>query len=397
MAQAFSVVPRNPKYISASNVVTVPAAGTTELLELNIAEIEKLSFQISNATQALDAFVIEGRVHQDASYYTIANAAGDFSAPSGRVLSANGALVTLAAGASGRLDLDVSGLYSVRISASAAVDSAAVSIYASGSTAVTNPNVTLTTGDIEIGAVELKNAATDDRVLVAATGATPTFGVAVLPVVATAAAPTIAEGKIAYLSENLAGALRVAGAVTIASGAVASGAIASGAISAGALVDGADLTQGALGDAAVITDAAGSVSAKLRGLISLWLTHIGTALIPSAAVVTTQRPSVTQVVSTALEASHILKAAAGQLVQLTVFNSKTSSQYILVMNSATLPADGAVTLLFPPIPIGAASILVLDLPAPVVASTGITVCNSSTGSFTKTIGAADCVFYAQVN
>ena len=123
----------------------------------------------------------------------------------------------------------------------------------------------------------------------------------------------------------------------------------------------------------------------------------GTALTPSTEVVTTQRPAVTQVVSTALEASHVLKASAGQLVQLSVFNSKATAQFILLINSATLPADGAVTLLYPPIPIGAASLLVLDLPAPLVASTGIVVCNSSTGTFTKTIGSADIAVYAQVN
>lgn len=123
----------------------------------------------------------------------------------------------------------------------------------------------------------------------------------------------------------------------------------------------------------------------------------GTALVPSTSVITAQRPSVTQVVSTALEASHVLKASAGQLVNLAVFNSKASSQFILIINSATVPADGAVTLLYPPISIGAASILVLDFPAPLVASTGISVSNSSTGTFTKTIGSADCVFYAQIN
>jgi hypothetical protein len=36
-------------------------------------------------------------------------------------------------------------------------------------------------------------------------------------------------------------------------------------------------------------------------------------------------------------------------------------------------------------------------PAPLVASAGIVVCNSSTGSFTKTIGSADCAFFGQVN
>lgn len=113
--------------------------------------------------------------------------------------------------------------------------------------------------------------------------------------------------------------------------------------------------------------------------------------------VVTSAAAVTQVMSTALESSHVLKALAGQLVQLSVFSSKVSAQYILILNSATVSVDGAVTLLYPPIPIAAGTLLVLDFPVPIEASAGITVCNSSTGTFTKTIGSADCVFYAQVN
>lgn len=104
----------------------------------------------------------------------------------------------------------------------------------------------------------------------------------------------------------------------------------------------------------------------------------------------------TQVMSTAFEASKVLKASAGKLHTLAVFNSGASAQYILLMNSATVPANGAVTLLYPPIPIAAGTLLVLDLPRAVQASTGIAVCNSSTGTFTKTIGAADCAFFAHV-
>jgi hypothetical protein len=66
------------------------------------------------------------------------------------------------------------------------------------------------------------------------------------------------------------------GAVTLASGAVASGAYSSGSYAAGALaagafatgaaVDGWDLTQGAIADAAVTAGATGSLSAKLRSI-----------------------------------------------------------------------------------------------------------------------------------
>lgn len=104
----------------------------------------------------------------------------------------------------------------------------------------------------------------------------------------------------------------------------------------------------------------------------------------------------TTVKSTAFEASHVLKSSAGELVSLHCFNSKASAQYILIMNAASLPANGAVTLLYPPIKVPADSNVSLVFPVPLTAVTGITVCNSSTGSFTKTIGSADCAFTAQV-
>lgn len=105
----------------------------------------------------------------------------------------------------------------------------------------------------------------------------------------------------------------------------------------------------------------------------------------------------TTVMSTALEASRVLKSSAGKLHTLAVFNSKASAQFILIMDSATVPADGAVTLLYPPIPIAAGTLVQLDLSSIVEAANGISVCNSSTGTFTKTVGSADCVFLAQVS
>lgn len=68
--------------------------------------------------------------------------------------------------------------------------------------------VTLDASDLQIGAVEIKNATTDDRVLVAAPAATPTFAMAVLPSVANAADPSLTEAKMAYRSTDLAGYAR---------------------------------------------------------------------------------------------------------------------------------------------------------------------------------------------
>lgn len=257
----------NKTSMGSNTAVSVVQSGNTELLVLDVSGTEKLSVQVTCATQALDVFLIEGQVHKDAAYFTIASAAASYTAVSGRMLYASTDMTVLAASATGRVDIDVSGLVSVRFSASGGNTTASVvSIYA-----------------------------------------------------------TAGAG------------LPVAPAST------------------------------------------------------------GSATAPSANVVTTQPPAVTEVRSTALETSHVLKASAGQLRHLSVFNSKGSAQFILIMNSATLPGDGAVTLLYPPIPIAAGALVVLDFPAALVASTGITVSNSSTGSFTKTIGSADCAFYAQVN
>lgn len=101
------------------------------------------------------------------------------------------------------------------------------------------------------------------------------------------------------------------------------------------------------------------------------------------------------VVDQALAASKVIKGSAGSLKSLTIYNSG-AAQFILILNSATLTADGAVTLLYPPIPIAAASVLMLEFSRPLVASTGIVVCNSSTAPV-KAIGSADCMFQAQYN
>lgn len=76
-----------------------------------------------------------------------------------------------------------------------------------------------------------------------------------------AAETTKVIGTVRVASGGIASGSVASGA--IASGAVASGAVAAGALATGAGVDGWDLTQGAIADAASAT---GSISAKLRGI-----------------------------------------------------------------------------------------------------------------------------------
>ena len=91
-------------------------------------------------------------------------------------------------------------------------------------------------------------------------------------------------------------------------------------------------------------------------------------------------------VSAAYEASSVSKASAGAFFSMVGYNSRTSTQFIQIFNSATVPADGAAPVFTFAVP--ASSNFSLDIPKGHWFSTGISWSNSSTGA-TKTLGSAD--------
>lgn len=101
------------------------------------------------------------------------------------------------------------------------------------------------------------------------------------------------------------------------------------------------------------------------------------------------------IVSTALEASRVLKAAPGTLVGLMVYNNNASDRWLQLHNATSAPADGVVPYL-PPVKIAAGATILLELPTTgIFFSVGIYACNSSTAA-TKTLSGSDLLMAAIV-
>ena len=102
--------------------VTIPAAGNTDILEMDVSQINRLAMEIRNTgAQAFDVFIVQGKAHPDGAYVTLLSAAADYTTPAGIVVDASGDLTILGAGATGWLIIDTLGFTKIKLQASANV------------------------------------------------------------------------------------------------------------------------------------------------------------------------------------------------------------------------------------------------------------------------------------
>lgn len=102
----------------------------------------------------------------------------------------------------------------------------------------------------------------------------------------------------------------------------------------------------------------------------------------------------TNATTSAYAASLVIKGSAGVLFSITGYNSSGSDQFIQLHDASSLPSDTAVPAVVFKVRSGRNFSLSFGGKFGRYFSTGIVICNSSTGP-TKTIGSADCWFDAQ--
>jgi hypothetical protein len=128
-----SSAPRRIYAEQDSGAVTIPAAGNTDIVELDTTQVARLALEIKNTGgAAFDAFLVQGKAHPDGDYVTLLSAGADFTSPAGIVVDASGDLTVLASAGTGWLILDCLAFSKIKLVASSAVGGTTAQVLAGG-------------------------------------------------------------------------------------------------------------------------------------------------------------------------------------------------------------------------------------------------------------------------
>ena len=417
-----SVVPSHA--VTNAGTFAVQATGTVELGTASLAALETVSItalpagtnnigvvELSTASlAALETISISGTVPVSGTFWQATQPVSLESVPSHAVTLASttitGSVAVTDNSGSLTVDAPVTTPVFIRLSdGTSAISTLPVSLASVPSHAVTNAGTfaVQATGTVELGTASL--AALETVSITALPAGTNNIGVVELSTASLAALETI----------SISGTVPVSGTFWQATQPV-SGTVVADLSGAGTLVDNAaftDSTTRVVMNGYVFDDVAGTtltendaaaarIDAKRsqvfvledattrgqRALISV-AGGLGVQEIPDATV--TYAPSNAQ--TSAYASNLVIKASAGVLFGVSGYNSKSTAQFIQIHNTTSLPADASVPIVvFRAGPLSNFSYSSDKFGK--YFSTGITVCNSSTGP-TKTVGSSDCWFTAE--
>ena len=119
------------------------------------------------------------------------------------------------------------------------------------------------------------------------------------------------------------------------------------------------------------------------------IVYLGTQLDATNDTVSQKPTTHSNINTSALAASLLIKSSAGRCYEIRGYNNKATPQFIQVHDAASLPADASVPEEVFTVP--ATANFTIEFPRGKSFTVGMVVCNSSTAA-TKTIGSADCWF-----
>lgn len=116
------------------NALAVPVllATTEEVLRVNVSAVSVFGLEVKNSgANPLDVFQVKGKFSDLGSEITILSAAGDYTTPAYPCVRASGSPVTLAAGATAWMFIDVRGVSELVIYASSSAGATTLDFHGS--------------------------------------------------------------------------------------------------------------------------------------------------------------------------------------------------------------------------------------------------------------------------